>query len=83
MDKTAFNVTEFIHSSFVYEMLTNSDGLNDRQLFDFPPERELFLDQLQVLMPPETPSLEDIFMDIYSNHMDSKIYTSIGRSMMV
>ena len=47
MEKTAFNVTGFIQPAFVYEMLNlkpDSDGLNDRQLFDFPPECELLLD---------------------------------------
>jgi len=43
MERTAFNVASFIQPAFVYEMLNgmpDADGLNDRQLFDFPPERE-------------------------------------------
>lgn len=29
----------------------DADGLNDRQLVDFPPEREMLLDELVVPMP--------------------------------
>ena len=60
MEKTAFNVTGFIQSAFVYEMLnltSDSDGLNDCQLFDFPPECELLLDDLVVPMPSDTHDL--------------------------
>ena len=45
MVKTAFNVTGFIQPAFVYEMLNlvpDADGLNDCQLFNFPPERDAF-----------------------------------------
>ena len=58
MQKTAFNVSGFIQPSYVYDILTKSpdfDGLNDRQLFDFPPEREVLLDDLKVPMPDGTP----------------------------
>ena len=50
MEKTAFNVTGFIQPAFVYEMLNevpDADGLNDRQLFDFPPERDLLFNILK------------------------------------
>ena len=56
-DKTAFNVTGFIQPAFVYEMLNlvpDADSLNDRQLVDFPPERELLLDELEVHEIPLT-----------------------------
>lgn len=78
MEKTAFNVTGFIQPAFVYEMLNlvpDADGLNDRQLFDFPPERELFLDELEVPMPTDTPDLLDIFLCLHDHHEDSKVYT--------
>ena len=55
MDKTAFNISGFIQPTFVYEMLNevpDADGLSDRQLFNFPPERDIFLDKLAVPMPP-------------------------------
>ena len=59
MEHTAFNVTGFIQPSYVHEMLTkapDADGLNDRQLFDFPPERELYLEELKVPMPSNIPT---------------------------
>ena len=34
----------------------NADGLNDRQLFDFLPEREMLLDEFVVQMPADTPT---------------------------
>ena len=81
MNKTAFNVTRFIQPAFVYEMLNlvpDADGLNNRQLFDFPPERELFLDDLEVPMPPDTPDLLQTFLAVYDNHRDHQIYTLNG-----
>ena len=81
MDKTAFNVTGFIQPAFVYEMLNqvpDADGLNDRQLFDFPPERELLLDELVVPMPPDTPDLLKLFLSVYKNHKENHTYTLEG-----
>ena len=81
IDKTAFNVTGFIQPAFVYEMLNlvaDADGLNDRQLFDFPPERELHLDDLEVPMPPDTPDLFQVFLEIYEHHKHEVVYTLEG-----
>lgn len=78
MKSTALNITGFIQPSYVHEMLTKSpdaDGLNDRQLFDFPPERELLLDELKVPMPPDIPTLEDLFTEIMEQHKTHKLYT--------
>ena len=75
MEKTAFNVTGFIQPAFVYEMLNlvpDADGLNDRQLFDFPPERELLPDDLVVPIPSDTLDLLQTFLAVYDNH---QIYT--------
>ena len=75
MESTAFNVTGFIQPSYVYDMLTNSpdaDGLNDRQLFDFPPDREVFLDDLKVPMPPDT---AELFIEIMEQHKKKRVYT--------
>ena len=83
IDKTAFNVTGFIQPAFVYEMLNlvqDADGLNDRQLFDFPPERELYLDELEVPMPRDTPDLYQVFLEIYNHHKDRVLYTLEGDS---
>ena len=78
MEKTAFNITGFIQPAFVYEMLNltpDADGLNDRQLVDFPLEREMLLDELVVPMPSDTPDLLEIFEMIAENHDDTLIYT--------
>ena len=83
MEKTAFNVTGFIQPAFVYEMLNltpDSDGLNDHQLFDFPPERELLLDDLVVPMPLHTPDLQQIFTIIADNHQQQIQYTLQGEA---
>ena len=34
--------------------------IRDRQLFDFPPERDVYLDELKVPIPIGVPSLKDI-----------------------
>ena len=86
LDKTAFNVSAFIQPAFVYEMLNNSndaDGVNDRQLFDFPPEREVFLADLEVPMPQDTPDLfeqqctinpkHEAYRKFYDDHVRQKI----------
>ena len=83
MEKTAFNVTGFIQPAFVYKMLNltpDSDGLNDRQLFDFPPDRELLLDDLVVPMPSHTPDLQQIFTIIADNHQQQIQYTLQGEA---
>ena len=65
VEKTAFNITGFIQPAFVHQMLHSSDhdGMNDRQLFDFPPEHDVFLDQLKVPMPEDIPDLKAIFYE--------------------
>ena len=76
--KTAFNVTGFIQPAFVFDMLHSGndvDGLNDRQLFDFPPEREMKLDELQVPMPADTPDLKNIFIVLRRIHSKATVYT--------
>ena len=35
-------------------------GFVDRQLFDFPPERDMYLDDLKVPVPDDVPELENI-----------------------
>ena len=53
----------------------DADGLNDRQLVDFPPEWEMLLDQRIIPMLPDTPKLQEIFEIITENHDDTLIYT--------
>jgi len=38
-----------------------ADGFNDRQLMDFPPEREVYLCELKVPIPDEVPKLSSIY----------------------
>ena len=84
MDKTAFNISGFIQPAFVYEMLNevpDADGLNDRQLFDFPPERNIFLDELVVPTPPHTPDLFELFSTIHEVHKSNVVQYSLeGRA---
>ena len=78
MGKTTFNVTGFIQPPFVYEMLNlvlDADSLNNRQLFDFRPECELLLDDLEVPMPPD---LLQTFLAVYDNHHDRQVYILEG-----
>ena len=77
MEKTAFNVTGFIQPALAYDMLNlipDADGLNDRQLFDLPPESELLLDDLEVPMPSDTPDLLQTFLAVYDIHHDRQTY---------
>ena len=53
----------FIQPAFVEKMLKvdDPDGFVDRQLFDFPPERDVYLGDLKVPIPADVPDLQDIF----------------------
>ena len=53
----------FIQPTFVDRMLQadDADGFVDRQLFDFPPERNVYLDDLKVPIPQDVPKMMDIF----------------------
>ena len=62
----------------MYELLNiapDADGLNDRQLVDFPSEREMLLDELVVPMPLNTPDLQEIFLKIPDNHQEMPVYS--------
>ena len=37
------------------------DGFVDRQLFDFPPDRDVYLEDLKVPIPNDVPNLKDVF----------------------
>ena len=71
IEKTAFNLTGFIQPAFAFQMLNSPDhdGLNDRQLIAFPPERDVFLKDLKVPMPTHIPSLKTLFEIIRNNTM--------------
>ena len=71
----AFNITGYIHPGFVHQMLHSSDhdGMNDRQLFDFSSKRDVFLDQLNVLVPEDIPNVKGIFCELRNQHQQSFI----------
>ena len=63
MNKTAFNISGFIQPAFVEKMLLSddADGFNDRQLFVFPPQRDVFLKDLALPIPSDLPSLSEVY----------------------
>lgn len=52
----------FIQPAFVEKMVLAEDpaGFVDRQLFDFPPERDMYLDELKVPVPADVPDIESV-----------------------
>lgn len=70
MTKTAFNISGFIQPAFVEKMLLSddADGFNDRQLFAFPPQRDVFLKDLALPIPSHLPSLENVYTILRRNH---------------
>ena len=52
----------FIQPAFVEKMVLADDpaGFVDWQLFDFPPERDMYLDDLKVPVPEDIPDLEEV-----------------------
>ena len=49
-----------------------------QQLFHFPPERELLLDDLVVPMPSDTPDLQQVLCINTDNHQQQMQYTLEG-----
>ena len=70
MTKTAFNISGFIQPAFVEKMLLadDADGFNDRQLFAFPPQRDVFLKDLALPIPEHLPSLENVYTILWRYH---------------
>ena len=66
----AFNISGFIQPTFVERMLTSddADGFNDRQLFCFPPQRDVFLGDLKLPVPSNLPVLRDIHEHVRRFH---------------
>ena len=59
---------------------SDCDGMNDRQFFDFPPDRDVFLDQLKVPMPDDIPNLKAIFCKVRDQHLQTKLYFLNGEA---
>ena len=76
MSKTAFNIAGFIQPAFVEKMLLSddADGFNDRQLFAFPPQRDVLLNELKLPIPPNIPSLQSIYTLIRAVHKSPQEY---------
>ena len=80
MSQTAFNISGFIQPAFVEKMLLSDDAdeFNDRQLFAFPPLRDVFL---RDLIPSDLPSLETIYGKIRDVHKQSVEYVIDGAAL--
>ena len=67
MSQTAFNISGFIQPAFMEKMLLSddADGFNDRQLFAFPPQRDVFLRDLVLPIPSDLPSLDGKIRDVH------------------
>ena len=77
MSQTAFNMAGFIQPAFVEKMLlsNDADGFNDRQLFVFPPQRDVFFNDLKLPIPPNIPSLQSVYFHVREMHKTSQEYT--------
>ena len=76
MKQTAFNMSGFIQPSFVERMLSeDADGFNDRQFFVFPPN------DLKQPIPPNIPSLKNIYTLLRTIHSTSCTYTITGEAL--
>ena len=83
MKQTAFNMSGFIQPSFVEKMLLSddADGFNDRQLFVFPPQRDVFLNDLKQPIPSNIPSLKSIYTLLRTIHTAACTYTLTGEAL--
>ena len=83
MKQTAFNMSGFIQPSFVEKMLLSedADGFNDRQLFVFPPQRDVFLNDLKQPVSPNMPPLKSIYTWLRTIHSTACTYTITGEAI--
>ena len=83
MSKTTFNKAGFIQPAFVEKMLmsNDADGFNDRQLFAFSPQRDVKLNDLKLPIPPNVPSLREIYTLIRMVHKSPREYTMDDNAM--
>ena len=56
-------------------MCDDADGFNDRQLFCFPPQRDVFLGELKLPLPSHLPALRDVYETVRAFHIDQCTYT--------
>ena len=83
MKQTAFNMSGFIQPSFVEKMLLSddADGFNDRQLFVFPPQRDVLLNELKLPIPSNIPSLKGIYTLLRTIHSSPRTYVLVGNAL--
>jgi len=76
MSQTAFNMSGFIQPACLISMLEkcDTDGFNDRQLFDCPQETDFKYDDLKVPMRTDIPPLSLIFKLIRTAHANRVTY---------
>ena len=76
MSKTAFNICGFIQPAFVEKMLLSddADGFNNRQLFCFPPQRDVLLGDLKVPITTDIPALYQVYEYIQLVHSTPRSY---------
>ncbi len=73
ISNTAFNITGFIQPAFAFDMLNDddADGLNDRQLLDFPPELSILLTILNAIR------LAHLCAKMYT--LEGEVYTALSQ----
>ena len=83
MKQTAFNMSGFIQPSFAEKMLLSddADGFNDRQLFVFPPQRDVLLGELKLPIPSNIPSLKSIYTCLRTIHSSTCTYVLSGDAL--
>ena len=76
MSQTAFNMSGFIQPTFVEKMLLSddADGFNDRQMFVFPPQRDVLFNDLKLPIPVNVPSLRSVYSHVREMHTTSHDY---------
>ena len=81
--ETAFNMSGFIQPSLVEKMLLSddADGFNNRQLFVFPPQRDVLLNDLKQPVPPNIPPLKSIYMLLRTIYSTECTYTITGEAI--
>ena len=74
MPNTAFNISGFKQPEKML-MSDDADGFNDRQLFCFPPQRDVLLGELKLSLPSHLPALSDVYETVRAFHSEQCTYT--------
>lgn len=60
----------------------DADSFNDRQLFAFPPQRDVLLNDLKLPIPPNMPSLRSIYTLVRAVHKSPREYVLDEEAMV-